>query len=67
LRRIPERRALEDLRLLGIDVTSLGAVPINYVRLAAARRAAQARCHFRSIADAQGARSGAVAKLSLPE
>ena len=38
--------ALEDLRLLGIDVTSLGAVPINYVRLAAARRAAQAPLPF---------------------
>jgi 2-polyprenyl-6-methoxyphenol hydroxylase-like FAD-dependent oxidoreductase len=32
--------ALEDLHALGIDVTSLGAVPIDYVRLAAARRAA---------------------------
>src|ERR1700744_6527351 len=30
--------ALEDLHALGIDVASLGAVPINYVRLAAARR-----------------------------
>jgi flavin-dependent dehydrogenase len=38
--------ALEDLRLLGIDVTSLGAVPIDYVRLAAARRAAQAPLPF---------------------
>jgi len=38
--------ALEDLYLLGIDVTSLGAVPIGYVRLAAARRAAQAPLPF---------------------
>ena len=38
--------ALEDLRALGIDVTSLGAVPINYVRLAAARRAATAPLPF---------------------
>jgi flavin-dependent dehydrogenase len=38
--------ALEDLHLLGIDVTSLGAVPINYVRLAAARRAAEAPLPF---------------------
>ena len=38
--------ALEDLHLLGIDVTSLGAVPIDYVRLAAARRAAQAPLPF---------------------
>jgi flavin-dependent dehydrogenase len=34
--------ALEDLHLLGINVASLGAVPIDYVRLAAARRAATA-------------------------
>jgi flavin-dependent dehydrogenase len=38
--------ALEDLHALGIDVASLGAVPIDYVRLAAARRAAQARLPF---------------------
>ena len=38
--------ALEDLHLLGIDVTSLGAVPIDYVRLAATRRAAQAPLPF---------------------
>ena len=38
--------ALEDLHLLGIDVASLGAVPINYVRLAAARRAATAPLPF---------------------
>ena len=38
--------ALEDLHALGIDVASLGAVPINYVRLAAARRAAQAPLPF---------------------
>jgi len=38
--------ALEDLHALGIDVTSLGAVPINYVRLAAARRAAEAPLPF---------------------
>ena len=38
--------ALEDLRVLGIHVTSLGAVPIDYVRLAAARRAATARLPF---------------------
>jgi flavin-dependent dehydrogenase len=38
--------ALEDLRLLGIDVTSLGAVPIDYVRLAAAKRAATAPLPF---------------------
>src|SRR5579863_2665495 len=30
--------ALEDLRALGIEVAELGAVPIDYVRLAAARR-----------------------------
>jgi flavin-dependent dehydrogenase len=40
--------ALEDLHLLGIDVTSLGAVPIDYVRLAAARRAAEAPLPFRA-------------------
>ncbi len=38
--------ALEDLHALGIDVTSLGAVPIDYVRLAAARRAAEAALPF---------------------
>ena len=38
--------ALEDLHLLGIDVASLGAVPIDHVRLAAARRAAQAPLPF---------------------
>jgi flavin-dependent dehydrogenase len=38
--------ALEDLHLLGIDVASLGAVPIDNVRLAAARRAAQAPLPF---------------------
>ena len=38
--------ALEDLHALGIDVASLGAVPIDFVRLAAARRAAEARLPF---------------------
>ena len=38
--------ALEDLHALGIDVASLGAVPINYVRLAAARRAEDAPLPF---------------------
>jgi len=38
--------ALEDLHALGIDVASLGAVPLNYVRLAAARRAAEAPLPF---------------------
>ncbi len=38
--------ALEDLHALGIDVASLGAVPINKVRLAAARRAAEAPLPF---------------------
>ena len=38
--------ALEDLHALGIDVASLGAVRINYVRLAAARRAAEAPLPF---------------------
>jgi len=38
--------ALEDLHLLGIDVASLGAVPIDMVRLAAARRAAEAPLPF---------------------
>jgi flavin-dependent dehydrogenase len=38
--------ALEDLHALGINVASLGAVPINYVRLAASRRAAQAPLPF---------------------
>jgi len=38
--------ALEDLHALGIDVASLGAVPINYVRLAASRRAAEAPLPF---------------------
>ena len=38
--------ALEDLHALGIDVASLGAAPIDYVRLAAARRAAQAPLPF---------------------
>ncbi len=38
--------ALEDLHALGIDVASLGAVPINCVRLAAAGRAAQAPLPF---------------------
>ncbi|GGA65055.1 hypothetical protein GCM10011507_15820 [Edaphobacter acidisoli] len=38
--------ALDDLRALGIDVASLGAVPIEYVRLAAARRAAEAPLPF---------------------
>ena len=38
--------ALEDLHTLGIDVVALGAVPIPYVRLAAARRAAEAPLPF---------------------
>jgi flavin-dependent dehydrogenase len=38
--------ALEDLDALGIDIASLGAVPLNYVRLAAARRAAEAPLPF---------------------
>jgi flavin-dependent dehydrogenase len=38
--------ALGDLDALGIDVASLGAVPIDYVRLAAARRAAEAPLPF---------------------
>jgi flavin-dependent dehydrogenase len=38
--------ALKDLHALGIYVASLGAVPINHVRLAAARRAAQAPLPF---------------------
>jgi menaquinone-9 beta-reductase len=38
--------ALADLHTLGIDVASLGAVSINYVRLAAARRAAEALLPF---------------------
>ncbi len=38
--------ALEDLHAIGIDVASLGAVPLNYVRLAAARRAAEAPLPF---------------------
>ncbi len=38
--------ALEDLHALGIDVASLGAVPIHLVRLAAARRAAEAPLPF---------------------
>ena len=40
--------ALEDLHLLGIDVASIGAVPINSVRLAAARRAAHASLPFQA-------------------
>jgi flavin-dependent dehydrogenase len=38
--------ALEDLHALGIDVASLGAVPIDTVRLAAAGRAAEAPLPF---------------------
>jgi menaquinone-9 beta-reductase len=38
--------ALHDLSAIGIDVRRLGAVPINYVRLAAARRAAEAPLPF---------------------
>jgi menaquinone-9 beta-reductase len=38
--------ALDDLHALGIDVTSFGAVPIDYVRLATGRRAAQAPLPF---------------------
>jgi len=38
--------ALEDLQALGVDVASLGAVPIDYVRLAASRRAAEAPLPF---------------------
>ena len=38
--------ALEDLHALGIEVASLGAVLINYVRIAAARRAAEAPLPF---------------------
>jgi flavin-dependent dehydrogenase len=38
--------AIEDLHALGIDVASLGAVPIDYVRLAAARSAAEAPLPF---------------------
>ena len=38
--------ALEDLHALGIDVVSLGAVALNQVRLAAAKRAAEAPLPF---------------------
>src|SRR6202050_5077134 len=38
--------ALEDLHALGIDVASLGAVPIDNVRLAAVGRAAEAPLPF---------------------
>ena len=38
--------ALEDLHAIGIGVASLGAVPIDFVRLAAARRAAEAPLPF---------------------
>jgi len=38
--------ALEDLHALGIDVASLGAVPLDHVRLAAAHRAAEAPLPF---------------------
>jgi flavin-dependent dehydrogenase len=38
--------ALDDLHALGIDVASLGAVPIDSVRLAAARSAAEAPLPF---------------------
>jgi flavin-dependent dehydrogenase len=38
--------ALEDLHALGVEVTPLGAVPIDSVRLAAARRAAEAPLPF---------------------
>lgn len=38
--------ALDDLRALGFDVAALGAVPIDHVRLAAARRAAEAPLPF---------------------
>jgi flavin-dependent dehydrogenase len=38
--------ALEDLRAIGIDVASLGAVPIDYVRLAAGGPAAEAPLPF---------------------
>ena len=40
--------ALEDLHALGIDVSALGAVPLGYVRLAAARRAAEAPLPFQA-------------------
>ncbi|SEF76309.1 Dehydrogenase (flavoprotein) [Bryocella elongata] len=40
--------ALEDLHALGIDVSTLGAVPLEYVRLAAARRAAEAPLPFKA-------------------
>lgn len=38
--------ALEDLHALGVDVASLGAVPIDIVRLAAAKRASEAPLPF---------------------
>ena len=38
--------ALEDLCALGVDVAALGAVPIDYVRLAASGRAAEAPLPF---------------------
>jgi flavin-dependent dehydrogenase len=38
--------ALEDLHALGVDVASLGAAPIDHVRLAAAGRAAEAPLPF---------------------
>ncbi len=38
--------ALEDLHTLGIDVASLGAVPLNHVRLAVTKRAAEAPLPF---------------------
>ena len=41
--------ALEDLHALGIDAASLGAVPIDYVRLASTRRAAEAPLPFPAV------------------
>ncbi len=38
--------ALEDLHALGVDMAALGAVPIDFVRLAAAKRAAEAPLPF---------------------
>ena len=57
--------ALEDLHALGIDVASLGAVPIDHVRLAAARRAAEAPLPFPAASLTRKARDTALIATAI--
>jgi len=57
--------ALEDLNAVGIDVSALGAQPIDRVRLAAARKAAEAPLPFRAASLTRKALDGALLDAAI--